>query len=131
MVDYPELEEIREGHGVQLSCGIQANPEGSGRSFALVIWGAGVPWLPKIRVSGVFWGQERGEVTPGRKFCQLGRENLGKSLNQVRGGRSAQVWEEQDALERSGLGSLMAGGARLWFVGWEGRNAAAGRCPRG
>lgn len=39
VVDYPELEEIREDHGVQLSCGIQANPEGSGRSFALVIWG--------------------------------------------------------------------------------------------
>lgn len=63
-----------------------------------LLWLFGVleeSWLPKIRVSGVFWGQEREEVTPGRKFCQLGRENLGKSLNQVRGGRSAQVWEEQ------------------------------------
>lgn len=68
-----------------------------------------------MRGLGTFWWAGRGvhraemavqrgreeELTPGRNFCQLGRENLGKSLNQVWGGSSAQVEEEQDALERS------------------------------
>lgn len=49
-------------------------------------------------------------MQPGRNFCQLGRENLGQSLNQAWGGSSAQVEEEQDALERSGFGIFVGRG---------------------
>lgn len=67
------------------------------------------------------------EVTPGRNFCQLGRENVGKSLNEVWGGRLAQVKEEQDALERFGFGifvgswslGLGRGTFQVWSCSWE------------
>lgn len=68
-------------------------------------------------------------MQPGRKFCQLGRENLGQSLNQAWGGSSAQVEEEQDALERSGFG-IFVGRGGLALVCGLGRKECCGARSR-